>query len=71
MAAVTKPAPKATPQEGASRLVPGAEVDITCANVMFPGSILRYVSGAYIEFDSRQGYTVLPWGAIRAITFPA
>ena len=46
-------------------------MDITCANVMFPGSILRYVSGAYIEFDSRQGYTVLPWGAIRAITFPA
>lgn len=62
---------KETPQEGVNRLVPGVEVDITCPNVMYPGSIIRYVSGAYIEFDSRQGYTVLPWGAIRAITFPA
>ena len=65
----TEEAPKVTPQGGVNRLVPGAEVDIMCSNVMYPGAFIRYVSGAYVEFDSRMGYTVLPWSAISAITF--
>lgn len=51
------------------RLKPGAEVDIMCASVMYPGAYIRYVGVSHIEFDSRMGYTVLPWSAISAITF--
>lgn len=51
------------------RLKAGAEVDIMCSAVMYPGAFIRYVGNSYIEFDSRMGYTVLPWSAISAITF--
>lgn len=53
----------------AGRLKNGAEVDIMCSAVMYPGAFIRYVGDSYIEFDSRMGYTVLPWSAISAITF--
>lgn len=63
------PALVTIPEAPVGRLKPGAEVDIMCANVMYPGSFIRHVSGAYVEFDSRMGYTVLPWSSISAITF--
>lgn len=51
------------------RLKPGVEVDIMCSAVMYPGAFVRHIGHAYVEFDSRMGYTVLPWSAISAITF--
>lgn len=63
------PALVTIPEAPVGRLKPGAEVDIMCSAVMYPGAFVRHVGDSYIEFDSRMGYTVLPWSAISAITF--